>query len=492
MSERVVAWCCEEEWLNVYHNLFYGDVQSQTDALDVINIWRLRFSSKVPVAIEATLRLFESSLEYQLVSGGAQRQMMSAAVTQFVGLLTEKGLKGNVRKPIHHVGVDLGIPEWLINLRHEMAHGPLPALPMLHKAVTFAIDWLKENHWDVQAHKINSTKNNYKKVATGLEIWEQDQIKESRLRELIDKLLKEYLRVIIQPDFKKRKPDAIHTANKLISLIKKQNADDCFCSVLVEGVFLFYLGSTGIMNNEGDEMPCKEELNRWKPVLNAIKKQGNVVTLLCKLLQYLCKDNEHNVTNAVPWVFYVLSEISTDVKAVEDELTTCLKQFVLNCPASLSFIYQYVIEKFKHALNDSLVKKLNMILEIRFPTQNDKTFCLPSDTIYTAEQCANKTDVSNGSKELVLCNERFSNSSIGLLPGQNIKSLSEKLFYYESENNFESNEEVITEEQTPRKKRRSNHWKSSDSENSDFKPQNMFSSFNELDWQIARDTISLL
>lgn len=93
--QRKVAWLCDEEWYQIYNQLFYGTVDEQWAALDVVNVWRLRFAGgSIPVAIEATGRLLEALLVSADLNDGACRQILSAAITQFIGLITERGLKG--------------------------------------------------------------------------------------------------------------------------------------------------------------------------------------------------------------------------------------------------------------------------------------------------------------------------------------------------------------------------------------------------------------
>nr|XP_039260795.1 ribosomal biogenesis protein LAS1L-like [Styela clava] len=158
---RVVGWADESEWEAVYFNLFYGDRYQIRAALNQISIWRARFAGRIPVAIEATAQLFECFLHEGGSNTMTKRQCMSTALSQFVGLLTERSLKTTgYHTPIHVRGEEMGIPEWIVNLRHEAAHGFVPSFLMLDKGVKFAFEWLKTVHWEkLHEKQIKMTSN---------------------------------------------------------------------------------------------------------------------------------------------------------------------------------------------------------------------------------------------------------------------------------------------------------------------------------------------
>ena len=39
--------------------------------------------------------------------------------------------------------LQIGVPEWIVDLRHEAAHGDLPPLVSLRAAANWALHWLK-------------------------------------------------------------------------------------------------------------------------------------------------------------------------------------------------------------------------------------------------------------------------------------------------------------------------------------------------------------
>ena len=41
----------------------------------------------------------------------------------------------------------LGVPSWIVTLRHEGTHCHLPTLSAFQAAIEFALNWLKHNYW---------------------------------------------------------------------------------------------------------------------------------------------------------------------------------------------------------------------------------------------------------------------------------------------------------------------------------------------------------
>ncbi|KXN64858.1 hypothetical protein CONCODRAFT_13790 [Conidiobolus coronatus NRRL 28638] len=43
----------------------------------------------------------------------------------------------------------MNLPLWWVDLRHQATHDSVPSLPQLKEATYKALDWLKDNYWDV-------------------------------------------------------------------------------------------------------------------------------------------------------------------------------------------------------------------------------------------------------------------------------------------------------------------------------------------------------
>ncbi|KAK2186828.1 hypothetical protein NP493_187g00012 [Ridgeia piscesae] len=158
------------EWSNVYQELFNEDPQCQKHALNRIAIWRCRvtmrlvfdLSNSVPqrlaTAIDCTSQLVCAQLqETRARSEGAlqsrdQELCMGYAMVlvRFVNLLTEKRQTKFYPLPVHAIAEELGLPQWLVELRHDITHSTFPSLSVLRQATHQALQWLKQEYWEVQ------------------------------------------------------------------------------------------------------------------------------------------------------------------------------------------------------------------------------------------------------------------------------------------------------------------------------------------------------
>lgn len=169
--KRIVGWINREEFEIVYDELFSTDISLQQHALDRIAVWKCRIQHKLSTAIELSSQLISTLLFYKRVQGSKENTdlqislqlSVAMAVIRFVNLMTENKQKKLYAQPVHTVAEELGIPEWLVNLRHDATHSNMPSLNLLYKGLVFAICWLKEEFWEQQlkldqSEKIGSDK----------------------------------------------------------------------------------------------------------------------------------------------------------------------------------------------------------------------------------------------------------------------------------------------------------------------------------------------
>ncbi|XP_060589258.1 uncharacterized protein LOC132744527 [Ruditapes philippinarum] len=157
MSNLVVfPWMNREEVRFVYEELFSTDVIKQKHAIERISVWKSRSKKRLPAAVESTSSFINAHLASREVDASSfgvdfhLRNLYSMAVIRFVNHITEKGQQGAFAKPVHVVAAVLGVPEWIVELRHEATHGSLPSLNELTAASSWALEWLKKNFWEPQ------------------------------------------------------------------------------------------------------------------------------------------------------------------------------------------------------------------------------------------------------------------------------------------------------------------------------------------------------
>lgn len=174
-TARVVCWQNREEWLCIYRTLFnFDDPDAQRRAVDRVAAWKSRSVGKLPLAIESTANLISAHLG--LVDSGTRdvqgRLTLAMAIVRFVNGMVDQVQKGKFARSVQSIGEEIGLPDWLVDLRHEATHASLPSMETLHCGLRVSLSWLRDEYWEAQLnmHEENTEKlqqllNKYRDVA---------------------------------------------------------------------------------------------------------------------------------------------------------------------------------------------------------------------------------------------------------------------------------------------------------------------------------------
>lgn len=150
-------WQDWREWQHVHAALFSDDPGELQRALSRVAAWRSR--AQLPVAVSATAQLLELQLHERLARGhhhgvgGASRSHLelslqyASAVVRCVNGLVDSSQKGAYALAVSSLAQRIGIPLWIVDLRHESTHNQLPSLPVLRFAAQHLLAWLRANYW---------------------------------------------------------------------------------------------------------------------------------------------------------------------------------------------------------------------------------------------------------------------------------------------------------------------------------------------------------
>ncbi|ETV72473.1 hypothetical protein, variant 1 [Aphanomyces astaci] len=164
------VWLDWTEWQTVYADVFASELNLLDDgsdsphtrklrALSYMAAWRAR--SDVPVAVEVTAQLVEISCHDSLLglalpgrsayrSHEELRLLYSATVVRCVNGLVDASQRGAYAQAVSSLALRIGIPLWIVDIRHEAAHTKLPSLPTLQLACQTLRQWLFEHYWHPQ------------------------------------------------------------------------------------------------------------------------------------------------------------------------------------------------------------------------------------------------------------------------------------------------------------------------------------------------------
>ncbi|XP_067853214.1 ribosomal biogenesis protein LAS1L [Heptranchias perlo] len=149
--EQVVAWLNRAEWDQVIEYLYCGDSKLQRYALERISAWKSRYGNSTPLAVECTADLIQCKLQDEAGEAASGELVLSygLALVRFVNLITERKQK-QIAVPLRRLANEMNIPEWIVNLRHELTHRKLPTLTWCRKGCEFVLEWLRQEYWNRQ------------------------------------------------------------------------------------------------------------------------------------------------------------------------------------------------------------------------------------------------------------------------------------------------------------------------------------------------------
>ncbi|XP_069025312.1 ribosomal biogenesis protein LAS1L [Embiotoca jacksoni] len=148
---HVVAWVNKAEWDQVLEYLYSKDPALQKYALHRISAWKGRYANSGPVAVDCTADLVRCQVLDRLgqLNGDDLVLLYGAALVRFVNLITERQ-QGRTARPLRRLAGNLNIPEWVVDLRHDITHRKLPTLKWCRKGCKAVLDWLQQEYWSRQ------------------------------------------------------------------------------------------------------------------------------------------------------------------------------------------------------------------------------------------------------------------------------------------------------------------------------------------------------
>ncbi|XP_027621208.1 ribosomal biogenesis protein LAS1L isoform X2 [Tupaia chinensis] len=173
----VVAWLSRAEWDQVMVYLFCDDHKLQRYALNLFFLWRSRLGNELPLAVASTADLVRCKL--MDVTGGLGtdelRLLYGMALVRFVNLISERKTKF-AKLPLKFLAQEVNIPDWVVELRHELTHKKMPHINDCRRGCHFVLNWLRKTYWCRQLEStLRETWELEKKEETDEEGQEEDK-----------------------------------------------------------------------------------------------------------------------------------------------------------------------------------------------------------------------------------------------------------------------------------------------------------------------------
>jgi hypothetical protein len=111
----------------------------------------------MPLPIRATVDLVESQLldESGVATLEQVRLGYSMALVRLVNGAADDGQRGEFAQSVASLAARVGLPKWLVDVRHESTHQTLPSIQVLRLASGQALAWLDEHYWTIQEEEVS-------------------------------------------------------------------------------------------------------------------------------------------------------------------------------------------------------------------------------------------------------------------------------------------------------------------------------------------------
>lgn len=147
---QATAWRNWHEWQSVRLKLFSNDIKIQMNGVHDVRIWKSRTDGKLPIAVTGTADLIEVICID--VDENIKRLSCGTVILRTINGLVDQLQKGSFAAPVSVLAMQLALPLWLIDIRHDVAHNKLPSIHVLNMAGNYLLEWLVNNYWEKQAN----------------------------------------------------------------------------------------------------------------------------------------------------------------------------------------------------------------------------------------------------------------------------------------------------------------------------------------------------
>ncbi|KAG5322061.1 LAS1L protein, partial [Acromyrmex heyeri] len=188
---KQVPWLSLAEWHDVYRQIYSNDPIEQTKAYEALLAWKARMP-KLPVGVDCTLSILQVCLrdrewtskidsgELPMYCENDLSLMYSTTIMRFLNYFSNIG--HTKQTSMFKIASQLKIPEWIVELRHETAHGyELPSIGVLRIAINILLHWLHDEYWAPEAHAMEKCY-----LKEGEQVLEEEEESEENFTNMIE------------------------------------------------------------------------------------------------------------------------------------------------------------------------------------------------------------------------------------------------------------------------------------------------------------------
>lgn len=181
-SLQITPWISDQEWMSVAESILCLKSAHWSWALRIIQRWS-KTVERLPMGVEMTLYIMPILLEiddHRPTSEAAQSVLtlsMGGALNRVLNVLSQWADRRLGLTHYHDMARVLGLPVWIVDLRHETTHGRMPNTSQLLQGLQCAMIWTLRNYWQPEFNHLSQS------------IKKKDDIRHSREYQKLHKLL---------------------------------------------------------------------------------------------------------------------------------------------------------------------------------------------------------------------------------------------------------------------------------------------------------------
>eukprot|EP01038_Epipyxis_sp_PR26KG_P005585 gene5585-7710_t len=150
MLPRQVPFIDWDEWITAKESLFSNNPKK---GLDIGSLWRER--GRPPVSADSTAQI----IQIQMVDSNNDlfnrselelKLMYSLIIIRAVNGLVDANQQGMFASSVMSHAERIGLPGWIVELRHDATHNQIASINVLRAAVKYLLEWYKDFYWTPQ------------------------------------------------------------------------------------------------------------------------------------------------------------------------------------------------------------------------------------------------------------------------------------------------------------------------------------------------------
>lgn len=130
--------------------LLCDETEKWKHGVHVVNIWRVRADTLLPLGVEATAALREVQIldtQHRSHDETVLRHAYALVILRTVNGVADHAQIGRCAASLNVIASHANIPKLLVDLRHSSTHNTLPTLKTLRYAAALTLTWLTEAYW---------------------------------------------------------------------------------------------------------------------------------------------------------------------------------------------------------------------------------------------------------------------------------------------------------------------------------------------------------